>query len=190
MARTLSTQLLRGAAVTIAFGLSASIAQLKINGTRTGTATQIELDGRFTTTLVGSAFSFNLSYLPTDCMVDLRSIGGTGGALNSVVIANCGPRGLNPKGAWLNTTTYVENDVVVDLGSSWRAKASAGVNLAKRPLNNLTLWEQLAAKGDRGPQGIKGTSRVDGTNWADGPDRVCGSQRRDRRHRPSRTNPI
>ena len=148
-----------------------SAGRLRVEGTRTGTATQIELDGQFLTTPVGTAFSFNLAYLPTDCFVDLKSIGGTGGSLTDVVVANCGPKGLNAKGAWSSTANYVKDDVISNAGSSFRAKR-ASVNVT--PGANAD-WEVLAAKGARGIQGATGPAGPAGAEGTTGPIGATGA---------------
>jgi hypothetical protein len=58
-------------------------------------------------------------------------------------------RGLNPTGAWSNATKYQPDDLVINLGATWRAK--------RTNINRATVagadWEQVAAKGSTGPAG-------------------------------------
>ena len=121
--------------------------QLVVNGTRTGIGTppQMRLDGQFLTPIASGtgAFSFNLVYVPRDCIATLEAIRTDGGVREAldVVIANCGPAGINPRGEWSSTRTYVENDVVTGGGNAWRAKANAEVNKGKKPINNPDFWE-------------------------------------------------
>ena len=148
-----------------------SAGKLVVQGTRTGTAPTIILDGLFTTGVVGGAFSYSLTYIPADCIVDLKADGGTGG-IASAVIANCGPKGLNPQGAWIGTKTYAIDDVVTDQGSSWRALAASK---GKRPALNVALWEQFVARGLRGLQGIQGATGPAGSTGADGAIGAAGA---------------
>ena len=121
--------------------------QLVVNGTRTGTGAppQMRLDGLYLTPIASGsgAFSFNLVYIPRDCIATLEAIRTDGGVREAldVVIANCGPAGINPRGEWSSTRTYVENDVVTGGGNAWRAKANAEVNKGKKPINNPDFWE-------------------------------------------------
>ncbi len=154
---------LASAAITVTTA-EISAGKLVVQGTRTGTAPTIILDGSFSTGVVGGAFSYSLTYIPADCIVDLKADGGTGGVA-SAVIANCGPKGLNPQGAWSLAKTYAIDDVVTDQGSSWRALST---NKAKRPALNVALWEQFAARGLRGLQGIQGATGPAGSTGADG----------------------
>lgn len=128
--------------------------KLVVEGSRTGTAGNMELDSGPTTgvTSAGSfAFSIN-NYLPDDCVVDLKAVGGTGGS-TTAVIANCGPKGLNAQGAWKGTSNYVADDVVTFGGSSFRAKRA---NLNITPGTSGADWEVLAKKGAPGIQGATG----------------------------------
>ena len=127
--------------------------RLVVTGGRSGTAVAIRLDDKFSAAVDASGnFTFSLTYLPPDCIVDLQGDGGTAGSVTAI-IANCGPRGLTAKGAWNNTKAYVVDDVVTDGGSSFRAKAA---NSNKAPDKNPRQWEVLAFKGARGIQGAAG----------------------------------
>ncbi len=167
----------------LAFGLSASAAsaaitvltakieagRLKVSGT-SPSGTSVKLDNLFSAPLAGGAFNFNLVYLPTDCIVDLTLVGATAAPVKAVV-ADCGPRGVNAKGAWVNATTYVENDLVTFQGSSWRARKNATANLNKLPSTNPLFWENFAARGLQGatgPQGLQGATGATGPQGSQG----------------------
>ena len=141
--------------------------KLLVTGTNSKASTAVTLDGKYTATSSATrVFTFNLVYHPDDCVVELMEAG----LVTPVraVVANCGPRGVNPKGAWDPTATYALDDLVTSLGSSWRAKAT---NLNKPPSSNPGVWEKLAAKGDQGPTGPTGQS----TRGSAGPGRCDGS---------------
>ncbi len=56
-----------------------ALGKLVVQGTRSGTAAAISLDGLYNASVNGAgAFSFSLTYLPPDCIVDLKAVGGTG----------------------------------------------------------------------------------------------------------------
>ncbi|HVZ53230.1 MAG TPA: hypothetical protein VG986_14795, partial [Pseudolabrys sp.] len=81
--------------------------------------------------------------------------------------------GYNPLGAWVSTTKYQPDDVVIYLGSSWRAKLT---NLARQPNTHPSLWEQLAAKGDKGDKGDTGSQGPTGATGAQGLTGATGAQ--------------
>ena len=142
--------------------------RLVVTGSRTGTAPNIVLDDQFSTGVAGGNFAFSLLYLPPDCMIDLKGEGGTAGTFTALV-ANCGPRGLSAKGAWSDAADYIENDIVTNGGSSYRAKRA---NTGKAPASSGNDWEVLAAKGARGIQGATGPAGADG---AAGPAGAAGT---------------
>lgn len=147
-----------------------SAGKLVVQGTRTGTAPTISLDGIANATVSGTGtFAFSLVYLPPDCIVDLAAVGGTGGAIKAVV-ANCGPKGLTARGPWSATANYIKDDVVGSGGSSFRAKRA---NINKPPATNPLDWDVLALRGARGLQGIQG---VTGPQGAQGLQGVQGQQ--------------
>ena len=140
--------------------------RLTITGVAAAPGIRIRLDGQagaaFNVT-AGSgtppSFTFNLSYLPSDCIVTLQKVTGiTLGAPTNWVVADCGPRGLSPRGAWNSTAFYVKNDLVTFQGSSWRAKRD---NSGSQP-GTGTAWEQFASKGAIGPEGPQGPPGQDG----------------------------
>lgn len=148
--------------------------QLVVSGTRTGTAPQVSLDGIHFADVVGGGFSFSLTYLPPDCIVFLKAEGGTGGNA-SAVVANCGPKGVNPRGAWDRTKIYAPDDIAVEQGSSWRALDNGLVNKGKRPTLNPDFWEQFVSRGLRGLQGIQGATGPAGPQGDQGLQGVAGA---------------
>jgi hypothetical protein len=174
------------ATVSQALAVDVTITDAKIAGGKlvvTGTTLtgnmNLTLDGSFTgKSTAAKAFNFSLVYLPPDCIV---SVGKTGAATTTqAVVANCAARGLNPQGAWKNTTSYVTNDVVTQLGSAWRALKD---NKGKSPSAAAipAIWEKFVQKGDPGPagavgsQGIQGLPGTAGTNGTDGTDGIDGA---------------
>ena len=144
--------------------------RLKVWGT-SYKGSSVKLDGIYVAQISGDTFSFNIVYLPSDCIIDLTLIGATGTA--KAVVANCGPRGVNPRGAWSNSTTYVENDLVTAEGSSWRAKHNDDANLNRQPWTNPIFWEKFAAKGK---DGVDGKDGADGAVGPPGPAGPAGPQ--------------
>ena len=144
--------------------------RLVVQGSRTGTAPNIVLDDQFSTGVAGGNFAFSLLYLPPDCMIDLKGEGGTAGTFTALV-ANCGPRGLSAKGAWSDAADYIENDIVTNGGSSYRAKRA---NTGKAPASSGNDWEVLATRGQRGLQGIQGATGPAGPAGAAGADGAAG----------------
>jgi hypothetical protein len=151
--------------------------QLVVQGT-SSTGTSITLDQTFTAPIdqVNHTFSFNLVYLPTDCIVDLA----VGATVKSAVVSLCGPRGVTPLGAWNSATTYLEDDLALFAGSTWRALANVQVNVNKQPnLNQGTFWEIFAQRGARGATGATGATGPQGSTGAtgpQGPDGAAGPQ--------------
>jgi hypothetical protein len=74
--------------------------------------------------------------------------------------------GFGPLGAWGSTITYNKNDLVLYLGSTWRALRTS---LGKTPGRNASDWQLFAAKGDKGSKGDKGAT------GARGPQGIPGS---------------
>jgi hypothetical protein len=158
--------------------------KLTVTGTNSKASTAVTLDGKYTAMSSATrVFTFNLVYHPDDCLVELTEAG----LVTPVraVVANCGPRGLNAKGAWSPVASYALDDLVTSLGSSWRAR---GANLNKPPSSNPGYWEKLAAKGDQGttgltgaigpvgPQGSAGATGPQGSTGPAGPQGAPGSQ--------------
>jgi hypothetical protein len=154
--------------------------RLIVTGTTPGANQQVKLDSRFTVISNASeAFAFSIAnYLPSDCIVDLVS----GTATGVGVVANCGARGLSPRGTWGTNLRYLLDDVVTYQGSSWRAKRT---NLNKPPATSTSDWEKFVAKGDIGqpgaagavgPTGATGPAGTAGPTGAAGPTGPAGPQ--------------
>lgn len=147
--------------------------KLVVEGTRTGGAATIRLDDQFNDGVNGAgAFAFSLDYLPPDCIVDLKEIGGLNDSATAV-IANCGPKGLNPQGGWDSAKTYQKDDVTTLGGSSFRAKRAS---LNVQPGTSKADWEILAKRGAPGPQGIQGATGPAGADGAKGDQGAQGPQ--------------
>lgn len=137
--------------------------RLVVTGQSPSPNQQLKLDSRFTTTSNASkAFTFSIAnYLPSDCIAQI-----TAGALSTTAtIANCGPTGLSPRGAWAAATPYLKNDLVTYQGSSWRAKLD---NKGKSPAVFAGFWEKFASKGSTGPRGLTGPAGPRGLQGASG----------------------
>ncbi len=148
--------------------------RLKLTG-KSPTGTSVKLDGVFTANIVSGTFNFNIIYLPSDCVAELTLQGAPASPVQAV-IADCGPRGVNPQGAWNSGTTYVENDLVVSAGSSWRGKKNAAANLNKPPSTNPAFWEKFASRGVAGPQGPTGDTGLKGDKGDPGEQGPKGSE--------------
>lgn len=129
---------------------------------------KIVLDGQYETTSDASgAFTFRLTnYLPPSCIVTLEA----GGAVRTAVVANCGPRGLTPRGAWHQKDNYRVDDVVTFKGSSWRALADSK---GQRPDGTEAPWETFVMRGQPGAAGPIGAK---GDPGAEGPAGPAGEQ--------------
>jgi hypothetical protein len=145
--------------------------KLIVTGSTTNANQQIKLDNTFTMTSNASKlFSFSVgNYLPTDCVVDLAA----GSDKATAVVADCGPRGVTPRGAWSAGPSYVVNDLATFGGSTWRAKSN---NVGKQPDSNPALWEIFAAKGDVGATGPAGDAGAAGPVGATGDKGVAGDK--------------
>jgi hypothetical protein len=125
--------------------------KLVITGTTAAPNTWVRLDGQISSTFnvksgADGAFGFSLVYHPGDCVVGLQKlISPTSlGAATSALVANCGPAGVTPRGAWTQSGDYVRNDLVTHLGSTWRARRGSSNKL---PVSGAD-WEQFAAAGE------------------------------------------
>jgi hypothetical protein len=73
------------------------------------------------------------------------------------VMGPIGPAAFEPRGAWDNSTAYVEGDVVRFGGSSWYAiDASTNQQPPGTPNTANAFWGYLALVGAEGPQGSAG----------------------------------
>ncbi|MEJ8308820.1 discoidin domain-containing protein [Agrobacterium larrymoorei] len=67
------------------------------------------------------------------------------------IFARAGSAGVNPRGAYDNSKSYVALDLVLDNGSSWIAKGTTTGNAPPvLPTTENTYWSLLAAKGADG----------------------------------------
>lgn len=147
--------------------------KLIVTGLSPAAGQAVKLDGLFTVNSNASkAFAFSLAgYRPSDCIVELSA----GTSRTTAVVSHCGASGLSLRGAWAPGTSYLTNDVVTFLGSSWRAKAASA---GKRPDTNAAAWERFAAKGARGatgPQGATGATGPTGPAGAQGDTGATGA---------------
>jgi hypothetical protein len=144
--------------------------KLVVAGSST-TGTKIRLDGKYGAAIdANDNFAFSLTYLPPDCIIDLQVIGET--ASTPAVVALCGPKGVNPRGAWSSTVDYALDDVVTNQGSSWRALAPS---TGKLPTLATPEWERFVAKGDTGQAGPSGPQGVAGLQGPAGPKGDTGN---------------
>lgn len=137
--------------------------RLVIIGTTTAPGTRVRLEGQTSpafnvTSNEDRGFTFHLVYYPSDCIVALQKVNpnNTLGTPINAVVADCGARGLFPRGAWLASQSYLTDDLVTAGGSSWRAKRN---NVNKNPKSNPADWEKFAsvgATGAAGPPGVRG----------------------------------
>ena len=132
--------------------------RLVVAGTVRGTAKSVGLDDQFTVAVSRGTFQFSVVYHPSDCVVTLKAIGGTGGTTQAVV-GHCGTSGLYPQGPWSIATPYRVDDIVSYAGSAWRAVAD---NTGKTPPTNADAWELFVARGDAGPKGDTGSAGAAG----------------------------
>ena len=131
--------------------------KLVITGTTAAPNTWVRLDGQTSSTFnvksgADGAFGFSLVYHPGDCVVGVQKlISPTSlGAATSALVANCGPAGVTPRGAWTQSADYVRNDLVTYLGSTWRARRGSSNKL---PVSGAD-WEQFAAAGEDAEAGV------------------------------------
>ena len=73
--------------------------------------------------------------------------------------------GFNPLGAWVGTKTYQPDDLVSNVGSTWRALRT---NVTKTPGLTPLDWQQFAAKGAAGAAGAAGATGGTGATGATG----------------------
>jgi hypothetical protein len=145
--------------------------RLSITGTTRSPRTRVSIVGTAfaTTSDAAGRFEFEVLHQPSDCIVDLATPTGTAKAL----VARCGPRGIDPRGAWSTATTYLADDVVTHDGSSWRAlRTSKG----STPGRVAAEWQIFAAKGDTGPKGDTGAQGAAGAQGEPGAQGVAGPQ--------------
>jgi hypothetical protein len=132
--------------------------KLVISGT-TAPNTWVRLDGQPEAAFnvksgARGTFEFGVLYHPGDCIVDIqRLVTPTKlGSPTSALVADCGPAGLSPRGAWNQTAQYTNNDLVTHKGSTWRARR---LNANTEPVAGA-VWEQFAAAGVPQPSSGEG----------------------------------
>lgn len=140
--------------------------------------TQISLDGVLTDDLSPErVFRFSTLYRPADCRIRL-SVVGNPSKFKEALVADCGPAGLTPRGAWVQSNSYERNDLVTYLGSSWRAKESIPAGSVSPGVG--AFWDIFVASGGsggtQGPQGAQGAQGADGAQGAQGADGAQGAQ--------------
>lgn len=143
--------------------------RLVVSGTTQPAGRKVVLDGRFEMTSDASgAFRFQRTdYLPPSCIVSLEAKNVT----TTAVVANCGPRGVTPRGAWRRQDSYLADDLVTFRGSTWRALAESE---GEQPGSDEAAWEQFVAKGRAGDAGPAGPAGEPGSDGAQGPAGVAG----------------
>lgn len=158
--RTISFGTMAGSLALFAFAASAQAAdvavtdaaitggKLVISGTA-ATGTHVRVDGQPGADLNATAgadgtFSISAVYHPGDCIVSVQKVTGNAlGAPVNALVADCGPAGLTPRGAWNGSASYVANDIVTADGSAWRARRTSKGSEPAAGAN----WELFAAGG-------------------------------------------
>ncbi len=130
--------------------------KLLIAGSTTAPNTWVRLDGQSGDDFnvksdVNGAFAFGVVYHPGDCIVDVQKLVAPTilGAATSALVADCGPAGVTPRGAWTATTAYLTNDLVTYQGSTWRARRE---NVRSTPQQSGN-WDLFAAAGAQAEPG-------------------------------------
>jgi Collagen triple helix repeat (20 copies) len=126
------------------------------------------------------SFKFSTLYRPDDCAVTV-SVVGFPGKSKDALIANCGPAGVTPRGAWLKNNQYARNDLATYKGSSWRALGEVAAN--SLPPDVSEDWDLFVAgggsgegEGTQGPQGPQGAQGAAGAEGAIGPQGAQGAE--------------
>ncbi|MEJ8574085.1 hypothetical protein [Microbaculum marinum] len=121
------------------------------------------------------SYSFSLpAYHPADCIVAIDA----GLSSATAVVANCGARGIKPRGPWSNSTSYQADDLVTYKGSSYLAKRSGK---GGAPNQSARQWERYVSRGapgvagPRGPAGPTGPAGPQGLAGPQGPQGLAGA---------------
>jgi hypothetical protein len=157
--------------------------RLVIRGTTSTPNMRLRLDGRTGAAFnimsgANRAFVYSIPYKPSDCIVTLQKLTppSTLGLVHNAVVADCGEKGLEPRGTWQVGAAYLVDDIVTFDGSVWRAKvAQRGFQPPTRP----DIWEKFVSKGATGPvgpQGPQGAAGPQGPAGVEGPTGPQGPQ--------------
>lgn len=143
--------------------------KLVISGKTAAAQTRLRLDGRSeadfnTTSGADRTFSFSLVYLPKDCIVSVQKMQEASklDVPNELVIANCAPSAISPRGAWNLKTSYEGLDLVSHRGSSWLATRD---NVNQQPGKSAD-WQLFAAGNSGGSADLAGASTSAGNAGA------------------------
>lgn len=111
-------------------------------------------------------FSFGVVYLPKDCIVSVQEVlpSARMGESTDLVVANCAPAGISPRGNWSKGLAYEANDLVSFGGSSWLAVQD---NINAKP-GAAGDWQLFAARGGDGSAGGAGSNGSAGSAGAIG----------------------
>jgi hypothetical protein len=154
--------------------------RLVIRGTTSTPNMRLRLDGRTGAAFniisgANRAFVYSIPYKPSDCIVTLQKLTppSTLGLVHNAVVADCGEKGLEPRGSWQVGAAYLIDDIVTFDGSVWRAKvAQRGFQPPTRP----DIWEKFVSKGVAGPTGAAGPAGATGPAGPTGPQGPQGPQ--------------
>ena len=113
-------------------------------------------------------FRFDANYRTPDCVVDLKTQSGK----LSVLVSDCAPQGIVPRGAWGPTWQYNPADVVFDGGSAWLAVRK---NQGKRPALNSNEWQLFVAPRNGWRAGTSRAEGRQGSGWRSRTVRSRGS---------------
>lgn len=161
------------ATATVASAADVTVTDAKISGGKlvvTGStatpSTWVRLDGQVDSDFnqksgADSSFAFSIVYHPGDCVVDLQKLVSptTLGASTQALVADCGPAGVTPRGAWNQSASYVANDLATYQGSTWRARRA---NAHKQPAQGAD-WDIFAAGADEAASSDQAGSQQAGT---------------------------
>ena len=147
--------------------------KLVITGTTAHPGMRLRLDGKSAadfniTSKSDRTFSFSVVYLPKDCIVNVQKVPPSARIAGStdLVVANCSPAAISPRGDWNETAAYQTLDLVAHDGASWLAQRD---NVNMEP-GKSAGWQLFAAKGDAGGDGSSGQAGTTGAASAAGRD--------------------
>ena len=151
-----------GPGITVTFANLAA-GKLSITGTASQQGILVTIQGTSFTAMSNAQkqFVFNVVYRTPDCKLTLVTTTGT----LPILVGNCGPTGVNPKGTWNATAAYVGDDLTLYLGTTYRALRA---NKGKRPDLSAADWQVFAARGAPGAPGAKGDKGAPGDAGAFG----------------------